>query len=206
MIVRMLITAAALLLVAPPASAQTTSTVCDGEVGAAFGLCTSYCQAMDCDGTSPQASANACARVLDNWNKMTADRVMPCEVEPVGPLGEAFPLCPMTDADLNDACQVDPVTGVGLDKYFLFYTNGTSSLGPVDGKGPAVCPCPGVTATLCNGLDQTAVDACFPSSPTPTKLEGTNFPGLASIIRNPATTVHCFNIEGFVVCVDFSSP
>lgn len=191
---------AALLLIAPPTMAQTASTVCDAEVGAAFGLCTSYCQAMDCDGSSPQASATACAKVLENWTKHAGDRVIPCKVESGGPLGEAFAACPMTDADLNDACLVD--TG-SLPKYFVFYTNGTSSLGPVDGKGPAICPCPGVTATLCNGLDSSAPDACFPAL---TKLSGTNFPGLASVERSPASTVHCFDIEGFVVCADFSSP
>jgi len=37
--------------------------VCDGEVGAAFGLCNAFCEAMDCDSDSPRASEQACDRV-----------------------------------------------------------------------------------------------------------------------------------------------
>src|SRR5260221_520465 len=42
----------------PPAR----ETICDNESGAAFGLCNAYCEAMDCDSASPQASATAGTR------------------------------------------------------------------------------------------------------------------------------------------------
>ena len=41
--------------------------VCDGESGAAFGLCNAYCEAMDCHLDNPQASANACTKVGDKF-------------------------------------------------------------------------------------------------------------------------------------------
>ena len=50
---------------------------CDDLVGAAFGLCNAYCEAMDCDG-EPQASERACDKVLSNYEKIT---------------GESMPLC-----------------------------------------------------------------------------------------------------------------
>ena len=49
-------------------------TVCDSETGAAFGLCNAYCEAMDCESASPQASAtpeegSACVQlILDSCN------------------------------------------------------------------------------------------------------------------------------------------
>ncbi|HMB53739.1 MAG TPA: hypothetical protein VKU40_10500 [Thermoanaerobaculia bacterium] len=43
--------------------------VCDGQKGAAFGLCNAYCEAMDCDSANPQASQKACDRVAANYEK-----------------------------------------------------------------------------------------------------------------------------------------
>jgi hypothetical protein len=67
------------------ASAQTpdgenpaTEDVCDGETGAAFGLCTAYCEAMDCDSDDPSASPKACSKVARNFERITG-RVLPCE-------------------------------------------------------------------------------------------------------------------------------
>jgi hypothetical protein len=50
----------------PPAEAA----VCDSLSGAAYGLCTAYCDAMDCDG-SPQASQSACSRVAERLLQIT---------------------------------------------------------------------------------------------------------------------------------------
>lgn len=45
---------------------------CDSMQGAAYGLCTAYCEAMDCDGV-PQASETACDRVMTNYRRATGD-------------------------------------------------------------------------------------------------------------------------------------
>ena len=62
---------AALTAMPLPAAAQTPDgqtpsqeTSCNGQTGAAYGLCTSSCEAMDCDSTAPAASATACNKVL----------------------------------------------------------------------------------------------------------------------------------------------
>lgn len=73
----------ALGFVATSAKAQ----VCDGESGAAYGLCTAYCESMDCDG-DPEASQNACDRVSDNFTKITGVD-LPCEAA----CGDTAPVC-----------------------------------------------------------------------------------------------------------------
>ncbi len=58
-------------------------TACDGLTGAAHGLCTAYCEAMDCDGDAPHASQRACDRVGRNFERMTGG-APPCECPCVG--------------------------------------------------------------------------------------------------------------------------
>src|SRR5262245_23634879 len=60
-----------------PAKAPAEETVCDGQVGAAFGLCNAYCEAMDCDADRPQASATACNAVSQRFEKLTGT-LPPC--------------------------------------------------------------------------------------------------------------------------------
>lgn len=55
-----------------------SESICDGEVGAAYGLCNAYCEAMDCDSEEPNASEKACEKVLANYVKHT-DMMPPCE-------------------------------------------------------------------------------------------------------------------------------
>ena len=52
---------------------------CDGQIGAAYGLCNAYCEAMDCDSDEVQASATACEKVSVDYSKITGE-LMPCEV------------------------------------------------------------------------------------------------------------------------------
>ena len=57
---------------------------CDDLSGAAFGLCTAYCEAMDChmylDGdTPPNASDIACGKVKINFIRITNMGAFPCE-------------------------------------------------------------------------------------------------------------------------------
>jgi hypothetical protein len=58
-------------------------TVCNGLTGAAHGLCTSYCEAMDCDSNAPQASPKACAKVAENFTRITGQG-LPCDCPCVG--------------------------------------------------------------------------------------------------------------------------
>src|SRR5262249_39093908 len=53
-------------------------TICNGLTGAAHGLCTAYCEAMDCDSDAPQASAKACGKVKTNFEQITGG-VLPCD-------------------------------------------------------------------------------------------------------------------------------
>jgi len=62
----------------PDGETPAVEEVCDVEVGAAYGLCTAYCEAMDCDSYEPKASEKACARVKANYEKKTGE-VPPCD-------------------------------------------------------------------------------------------------------------------------------
>jgi hypothetical protein len=61
--------------------------ICADESGPALGLCQAYCEAMDCDSDTPQASEQACDRVGENFERMTGEQP-PC----------ALPPCPCFDA------------------------------------------------------------------------------------------------------------
>jgi len=49
-----------------------------GLFGEEFGLCNAYCEAMDCDGDTPQASAKACAKVKAKFEAIAFDPELPC--------------------------------------------------------------------------------------------------------------------------------
>lgn len=79
----------ALLAVIPAAAktpdGQTPSeeTVCDGLQGAAYGQCTAYCEAMDCDHPAHRASDKACANKRLKFMQLTGtpppcDATCPC--------------------------------------------------------------------------------------------------------------------------------
>jgi hypothetical protein len=79
------INALVLLAFAIPAVAKTPDgqtpsqeTICDSYSGAAFGLCNTYCEAMDCESPEPHASATACSRVGDHFRRITGSD-LPCE-------------------------------------------------------------------------------------------------------------------------------
>jgi hypothetical protein len=74
------------LALTTPASAQTADgqtpaqeRVCDSQSGALWGLCVSYCEAMDCDYTFPPADDSACDHVLGNYLKKANGALPPCE-------------------------------------------------------------------------------------------------------------------------------
>ncbi len=104
------------LICAVPSAAQTADgqtpaeeTVCDHLSGAAFGLCNAYCEAMDCelldDGdpfTFPNASAQACLKVKDNFIKITGQASLPCDI------------CPPGEGQEGCACETDDDCSGGL--------------------------------------------------------------------------------------------
>ncbi len=60
----------------PPCPAN----ICDELEGALFGLCTAYCEAMDCDSLAPRADAIACAKVSSNFKKIAGGNPPPCTI------------------------------------------------------------------------------------------------------------------------------
>lgn len=63
----------------PDGQTPSRETVCDNETGAAYGLCTAYCEAMDCGDPNQRASDKACESVARNFEKKTG-RPLPCAV------------------------------------------------------------------------------------------------------------------------------
>lgn len=62
----------------PDGQPPPTEEICDLTSGAAHGLCVAYCEAMDCDGQSPNASVNACTGVAERFFQITGE-LPPCE-------------------------------------------------------------------------------------------------------------------------------
>jgi hypothetical protein len=86
----LLICTGAALAQTPDGETPAEETVCDSETGAAYGLCNAYCEAMDCESESPNASETACTKVRDKFMNITG-RDLPCEAP-----------------DLICACQIIP--------------------------------------------------------------------------------------------------
>lgn len=63
----------------PDGNPPSQETVCDGQTGAAYGLCTAFCEAMDCDSDAPQASQTACDKVGGKFLTITG-QAPPCAV------------------------------------------------------------------------------------------------------------------------------
>jgi hypothetical protein len=63
----------------PDGTPPSSETVCDGQAGAAYGLCTAFCEAMDCDSDDPQASQTACDKVGAKFLNITG-QAPPCAV------------------------------------------------------------------------------------------------------------------------------
>ena len=61
----------------PDGETPANESVCDLESGAAYGLCVSYCEAMDCDSDDPSASFNACDKIEAKFLQATG-RELPC--------------------------------------------------------------------------------------------------------------------------------
>lgn len=96
----------------PDGEPPSVETVCDGQFGAAFGLCNAYCEAMDCDSVDAQASPTACEKVAAKFMKITGS--MPPCVEPPGPMCDDLLSCTGCDTPADtDACCADNPDGSG---------------------------------------------------------------------------------------------
>ena len=91
----LLICTGAALADTPDGTPPSGETVCDGEVGAAYGLCTAYCEAMDCESDDPHASETACNKVGSKFMNITG-RDLPCEAPPTCPTPSPGTTCPCT--------------------------------------------------------------------------------------------------------------
>ena len=78
------------LILTLQSSGAVAQTVCEGQTGKALGLCNAYCEAMDCDGDTPNAAAEACSSVRTNFEAVSGGAPPPCDG--VGPPPDAT--CP----------------------------------------------------------------------------------------------------------------
>lgn len=111
----------------PDGQPPSQETVCDGQTGAAYGLCNAYCEAMDCDSPSPQASPKACSRVQRNYQRITGQPLpcdVPCPCPGLLPLFGAI----VDGTALPDRCIVDSSTISVLlpDNTFAFVDSAAS--------------------------------------------------------------------------------
>lgn len=155
--------------------------VCDGEKGAAFGLCNAYCEAMDCDSDNPNANQKACDKVKANYERITGgslpcDLFCPCftaeELLALGPVSECgenipgFPDLAGWAAQNGIACSGTDCTGPDLACGYVNLDNGIFRTEVVDADTDADCrtiiveTCP--NPNISNGL-------------TPSHLSGTTF-------------------------------
>jgi hypothetical protein len=162
---------AALAALPLPAAAQTPDgqtpaqeTACNGQTGAAYGLCTSYCEAMDCDSTAPAASATACNKVYSNFLRLTG-QAPPC----LCPCSAGWAQVQKTAADANLDVSYCAVGGsesqvhfgsdavrLNLVNYTVegSYCTGWDSTGLVVSKSPLTAPqisaCQSVISNICS--------------------------------------------------------
>ena len=88
----------------PDGQTPAEESICDDFSGAAFGLCNSYCEAMDCDSDKPKASEKACGKVLANFMKKTEGSMPPCVSTG---LGICVDDCSNARQECRDACDGD---------------------------------------------------------------------------------------------------
>ena len=61
----------------PDGKTPAVETVCDNEIGAAFGLCNAYCEAIDCTDPDQRASNRGCEELKQHFETLTG-RPLPC--------------------------------------------------------------------------------------------------------------------------------
>lgn len=117
----LLVCSGAALAQTPDWMTPSQETVCDGESGAAYGLCNAYCEAMDCESANRQASDAACTKVRDKFMNI-AGHALPCETCPAPPPGTT---CPCVDAfpDFNTVLNSTPFQCIEAGTAILRGTN-----------------------------------------------------------------------------------
>jgi hypothetical protein len=125
-----------------------------GMTGKVNGLCNAYCEAMDCDSAAPQASEQACSRVLGKIEGALGDTPFPtCEDVDGDGVPNGLDNCPddenpeQADTDENgvgDACDVPPAVcpcidlfsnNIGAPDVTTFDMTGWDSILNLDGAG-----------------------------------------------------------------------
>ncbi len=106
----------------PDAETPAEENECDPLIGASLGLCTAYCEAMDCDSDAPKALPADCFQVLANFMKVSDGALPPCLDGDGDGVPDDEDNCPFvandqTNSDAlpaGDACQCGDVTNDGL--------------------------------------------------------------------------------------------
>ena len=135
----------------PDGMTPSEETVCDGQVGAAYGLCNAYCEAMDCDSDEPKASEKACNKVLANFEKKTDGDIPPC-----------IDLCADVTCPDGETC---------LDGECFCGEEPTCASGEVCQEGECVDPCAELAAVAecpCNYFDVPMTEECWTQIGDPT--------------------------------------
>lgn len=65
----------------PDGDTPAVETVCDDFLGAQYGLCVAYCEAMDCGDANQHASDQACDAVARNYLRITGEEINNCAQE-----------------------------------------------------------------------------------------------------------------------------
>ena len=114
----------------PDGQPPSVETVCDNETGAAYGLCTAYCEAKDCGDPNQHASDTACEANRRNFEKKTG-RPIPCEITcPCSGLVELF------GRITTGAVVVDQCIDYG---FLLFVSTQGGAFVTVENGPPAAC-------------------------------------------------------------------
>jgi len=156
----------AFLVALLPASAKTPDgqtpaeeTVCDDQSGAAYGLCTAYCEAMDCDSPAPHASPTGCSRVAANYTRITGEP-LPCDV--TCPCPEELPLFAAfvngTEPVVECAATPTTISVSAADQEFSIVVSTAEGFCSDNGLAPFV-PLTGAEALVCRLLLRDTAEA-----------------------------------------------
>lgn len=140
----LLVCSGAALAQTPDGTPPSQETVCDSQIGAAYGLCTAFCEAMDCDSDDPQASQNACDKVGAKFLTITG-QAPPC-VLPACPCVGGLPgfIEALNSPSGLTVCKANTPTSAG--DFYAILTTG-------DGRQPGAQITSGGSATACGFFD-----------------------------------------------------